>query len=251
MSHNYPESPVQEVVFGLPFSSEMPWYPTLPGLFYNEIRGEYPLKDKKIVEEYIQESGGQDRNVQPKIKSTEFSVFWTDDRSSYIQLSSNFIALVIYAPYPGWDVVREKIKKMISSYNRIHQISQVERIGLRYLDRLPLPEGIDVISDYFRFRPEIGEGFEESPISFQIECDFPFYDDRDICRINLKPEKIDSEENENNIILKIDYFLSPDGTIFPDELIEWLDHSHEKIHRVFDSCISPKMDEYLREKNGK
>lgn len=246
MAHNYPESPVSEVVFGLRFSSDMPWYPTLSGLFYNEIRGEYPLKDKKIVEEYVNESRDLGQNSSPRIVKSEFSVFWADDRRSYIQLSPNFIAIVVYSPYPGWEIVREKIKNALSAYNRLHEISRVERIGLRYLDRLPLPEGIDTMSEYLRFRPETGEGFSSPPISFQIECDFPFSGERDICRINLKPENMDSDREETYLVLKIDYFLSAEGTIFPDELTEWLDQSHEQIHMVFDSCISAKMDEFLK-----
>ena len=246
MAHNYPESPVSEVVFGMRFSSEMPWYPTLPGLFYNEIRGEYPLKDKKILEEYVHDSGKSNRNNSPRIVKTEFSVFWSDDRRSYIQLSPNFIAVVVYSPYPGWDAVRGKIKRAITAYNRLHEISRIERIGLRYLDRLPLPQGVEAISDYLSFRPETGKGFGKLPVSFQIECDFPFSDGRDICRINLKPENRDSDQDEANIILKIDYFLSSEGAIFNDEVMDWLDYSHEQIHMVFDSCITKKMNEYLK-----
>lgn len=112
------------------------WPTTLVGDFHDAIRSNFPRMEPLSefgLEVSFTGGGPNQRFVAPK---TRFR-FHHDQQPVVVHLGPGILSVNVLAPYPGWIFFRRNMLEVWSSAVRVIEPSQVSRIGLRYINRIP------------------------------------------------------------------------------------------------------------------
>jgi len=156
MVENYTSPPLVEALCEFRFKNNDNWDWTIPGSFYEEIKREFPIKEQKnaVVIALKNNEGkivpAQDFNNGKKDKL----VFLNKEKNVIIQIGSNYFSINLLSPYPGWETFKNLIDKYEKLYLDISR-SEVERIGLRYINKFNDVTIEDNFKTYFNFGPQI------------------------------------------------------------------------------------------------
>ncbi len=244
MSEQYSSPPFVEAVCEFIFSPDTPWDPTVPGLIYEMIKGEYPIKEPRLLTRFYvtTEAGG----LEQRATFTEGIAFISEDRRSQILVAPRIVSIVYVKHYPSWPVFFQRIEYVYNLVNEIQTINGIDRIGLMYVDKIAIPGQEIDLKDYFNFRPEPGTWAPGSVMrNFSMECTFTYNDDRDTCKVKLK-DAMPEDQSDSAFILTTDYSLAMPRSVDPDEVFQWIDMAHNTVKEMFEGCITEKAREMFR-----
>lgn len=233
MGKKYKSPPVIEAVCEFRFDPRSAFDLTHPGLIYKELQGDFPKrKQARIVETTFEPAPG---GLQQKISQTDRVQFFRNDGIAIVQVGPNLLAVNHLEPYPTWDEYLPLIERALLTYKGVAEPKGYHRISLRYLNRIYLEPPID-LEDYFNFYPFRGKALPEDYVTFNVSLQFPFFDDRDILRIELTSGAVRAD-GALSVNLNLEYFLAKTDGVALDEEIEWLNKAHERIESSFEGCI--------------
>lgn len=243
MSKKYEKPPIIEVVCEFRLTSEATWDITIPGLIYEKVNAEFPDKKARTIQEVrtTKDKGGTGYQVQAQQRV----LFLTKDGKVFIQVGPHLFAVNCLEPYPGWANFRPKVESSFEALIKTINISTFQRIGLRYINRIEVPDHSFDLEDYFEFRPYLGRNLPEDFTDFIIGCYFPCADGRDSCRVQMS--KAESSSDKFVLTLDLDYFLAQPETVKVTEALAWVDKAHLKIAELFEGCIKDSLREIFKE----
>ncbi len=158
----------------------------------------------------------------------------SSDGKKLVQLAPTLMAVNHLAVYPGW---REGFKPMIlSRFSEAHSVLGIEglsRLGLRYIDRIEIPETPLNWEDWFEFRIPIPDRFRRPGGKVQIHYDNELEEGlRAVCNIGT----IRSEEaGSSTVMFDFDVILA--GNARGDELPDRLELVHEPQALAFEAFL--------------
>lgn len=148
-------------------------------------------------------------------------------------------------PYPGW-------KAILSQYRTFHAILKpylqdvpIKRIGLRYLNRVAIPEN-DEPKNWFEIRLESPSCLKNT-FAFDIRQTWATVDGDDDISVTVSLKKIEIEDKDlaignQGVLLDIDLFnLKAFKAPLYSDVLDWLERAHSLENRVFESCITEKL----------
>ncbi len=238
MQKKYKNAPVVEAVFELRLKHDEAMDLTAPGLMFDKINKDFPLKEQRQLKELEIKLGPEGQETTPRILERMF--FLTGDRLQFIQVGSNLMAVHCVKPYPTWSVFRQRIEQALSALRGITDIGEPGRLGLRYINRIEIPSAKIDIDEYFEFGPHIGDRLPQTLAGFALSVLQPFRDGRDLCRTQLV-NVLAETPGSSAYILDFDYFLANPGNVNPDLLMQWVEEAHMEVRRLFDGCITGKL----------
>ncbi len=243
-SKQYPSSPITEAMCEIRYTPAAAWDLTIPGLFYERIKEDFPKRvQDKGVETTISLVGGGVQTVP-----VERLRFAKDDDSAFIQVADNALIVSLAAPYPGWESFLSMITQASATYQDVAHPSLTVHAGLRYINRITVPSELFNLSDYFRFYPyanfslDSGSTSPTEPASFFIGMQIPRHDTRDVLQIQFAP-LVPPSPDQVSFYLDLDYRLMVPNHIEIAQLREWLEEAHSTIEAAFEGCITNKLRE--------
>ena len=156
-----------------------------------------------------------------------------------VQLGPRLLVVNALRPYPSWGNFKPRIKMIWNCLQRVVEIRGLERIGLRYINRVELPDQAVGLSECFEFYPFVGPRLPQKMMSFIAGAEFPYADGRDRCRVQLT--KASESEEKSEIILDIDYFLARPRGVSASDVLEWVEEAHSRVEEVFEGCITDRL----------
>lgn len=99
------------------------------GIIYNEIKDEFPIFEEMPLAS-LPESV---RNNDPTLAFQ--ALYRVKNDSFVVQIGTNMIAMSSFPKYLGWEAFTEKCRKLLEVVYKLNVISQVRRIGIRYINR--------------------------------------------------------------------------------------------------------------------
>jgi uncharacterized protein (TIGR04255 family) len=240
MSRQYINPPVVEAVCEFRLSSDTKWDLTIPGLVYERIQDRFPHKEQHIVSdiEINQEANG----IKQQVRTNERIWFLTEDRKLFIQIGTRFLAINCLAPYPTWQSFKPSIDRAYETLSSIVSIQGLERIGLRYVNRIEIAALNLELATFFQFWPYLGERLPQAMKAFIVGCLLPYSDDRDACRIQLTTA-VTEQPDTGGFVLDLDYFLAQPNTVSPENALDWVEGAHQNVETVFEGCITDGLRE--------
>jgi uncharacterized protein (TIGR04255 family) len=130
--------------------------------------------------------------------------------------------------------------------NDILEVKVLERIGLRYINRIELPASKVELGEYFEFYPFVGPNLPQNMESFILGSEFSYAEGRDRCRVQLAPVPA-SSGGITAFILDIDYFLAQPEAVKVSEVLGWVEEAHSRVEEVFEGCITDRLRELFEE----
>ena len=172
MNKLYSEPPIVEAICEFRFSSDTEWDLTIPGMLYDIIKKHFPKKTQHQIQNVEVKQEGEE--IKQIVNVDTRSAFSTNDKKVLVQLGKRLLAINQLKPYASWETFNAKIDIALKALLSIVEIKGVQRIGLRYTNRIDIP-GVNVnLEDYFNFRPYVGKSLPETLISFKVSSHFLF-----------------------------------------------------------------------------
>jgi len=244
MGKKYKKPPIIEAVCEFRLTPDTPWDITIPGLFYEKVKDTFAQREQRTVQEVELTQGPQ--GLEQRIHTSERIMLFTEDKRMLTQLAPRLLVVNALKPYPAWQGFKPIIEKAWSALQKVVEIRGLQRIGLRYINRVEVPTSEVELSEYFEFYPFIGKRLPQKMISFITGSEFAYAEERDHCRIQLTPVPSSSEQ-WSAFMLDIDYFLAQPCAVQVSDAISWVDEAHGRVAEVFEGCITDRLRELFEE----
>lgn len=242
----YPNPPIQEAVCELHF--DPPLVSDVEGLttFRSVWADEYP--NQKIVEEQHVEFQISQEDVKTERKPKGHRLICRSANGSrLVQLSGTFLAINHLKPYAGWkESFREDILLQASRFLEAAGDRKIRRVGLRYIDKIDIPEAPAVWENWFQFKlpvPPLPDG-KTTGFQMQFRNDLP--DGRRLV-INVVTSP-PSSPGTSSVVLDLDATWEGSPVEFP-ALAEILETVHTPLGSAFEGYLTDKVRQLFRRKD--
>lgn len=238
MGRTYRNPPLDEAVCGFILSPDTKWDITVPGLVYERLKKDFPLREPRLYQEFevVQDSEG----IQHRINTSERLMLYTEDRRQFVQIGRLLIAVHALSPYPTWSGFKPKIELAWKSLCETVEVTGLERLGLRYINRIELADSKAKIEEFLEFYPFLGSRLPQETSSFHAMVEFAYEDGRDRCRVLLMP---DAQREKSVVFLDIDYYMARPRGVATENALDWIETAHERVEMIFEGCITNSLRE--------
>ena len=249
--HQYQNPPIKEAVCEFRFGPKQDWDPLLPGRLQHaleELGEEYTGKARELrtVSIGLQTSKGSPPNVRYDDEGTKIQLT-TNDSTRMVGVGASVLSIHMLRPYQdpanaenvGWDEFRPRIEKALSAYCDVAKPDGVCRIGIRYINKIVVPQENIVVSDYLRYAlPKAGE-LPGDYLNFLSRVEY-VYDDGVRLVLLQSPAKVES--GNTGLALDIDVFWEALGSelISKDEAWTKVRELRSREREVFEVSITNK-----------
>lgn len=241
----YPNNTIQEALCELRLrpAKEPAWNTKTPGEIFKALDpanfpGMEPITEMG-VELKIDQGQPKPQFIQgpPKFR------FSNADDSRLVQASPILYAFSCIRSYEHWDSFREEILSNWTIVRPIIQPEAIERIGIRYINRIPQGEEGAGISKWLQESRYIPKGVSEAPlgVKYRAECNLS---EADLIIVSIIT---DPGDGTPHIIFDIDRVVRLSRTLSADELKDTMNALHEEIWDVFSGAKTEALEAYLNE----
>lgn len=137
----------------------------------------------------------------------------TEDEKRMISVGQDSLVIHILRPYQypdnpengGWDEdFYPRIKKALDAYDKVATIGKIIRIGVRYINKVVIPESAPKFDKYFNYNLPHKEGLPEVRNNFFFRTEYEQKSDEIKLLLNLA--SVAAPENSSAFILDLDVF---------------------------------------------
>ncbi|RMG63550.1 MAG: TIGR04255 family protein [Calditrichaeota bacterium] len=240
----YRKPPIVEVVCEFRFKPSTPWDATMPGLIYEQLKKEFPKRRAlRNVGMHVQV---EQKGVLFQPQMEEGTQFLREDEWAFVQLQPRRISVHHLAPYPHWEGFKPLIEKAYKAYLEVVPDPAIQRIGLRYINKIDFNTTEVDLPTFFNFYPYVGRELPQQYTAFNLQLLFPHAKGRDGLQMRLSnapPER----ENAVSILLDLDYFLVQSENINFEQGLEWVENAHKNILAAFEGAITEQLRQQFEE----
>lgn len=236
----YKKPPVLEALCEI-FFADSKWDKTIPGLFYDKVKGEFPNKKEHEIKQAKVEFGPGTVHTESR-QLPNWMQFITKDAGRMIQLAQDMVVLNQLAPYPRFADWEPKVYEAVNLYRELANPGRVVRIGLRYVNQIAIKgEKID-LKKYFLIYPQIPQELMKTYNAFltQVQTERSGH----LLMILLESTGPTSE-NESAFLLDIYDIIEPKGGLSFDNLKKEINIAHGNAVDAFENSITDELRKLL------
>lgn len=252
--YKYP--PIEEALCEFRFAPDSDWDLTIPGKLQIELGEEFlgTPREQRSLKLGLQMEEGKLSKLHHDDGLLKVQLV-TADGKRIIGVGPHVISVHMLRPYQppdnlengGWDEFRSRISTALNAYGKVTDAKSVVRVGVRYINKITIPDTNVKIEEYIKcVNPEL-EGLPESYRSFFGRIDY-VYEDK--VQLNLSYGLLDSSSTSVECLLDLDAFWQNGASIDCGESINMADNLHERISEAFETIVTDKARR-LFDVNGK
>ncbi len=237
----YRNPPAIEAVCEFRFRQAEPWDTTIPFRLYDLLRESYSETPKQELTFAPPTSGPEQPGdivqgeVVPRVELR------SSDGSRLLRVAPGTLSVSVMAPYPGWEDFRAQVIAALDAYRTTGGSQSVLRMGVRYINRIRLPQPSVELSDYFTVPPPSPSGLPENLGAFLSRQEF-FYDDLPIVLILTVASAPPSEAPQPHaeVILDLDVIQNwPEGeSLDLADALPILEALRTREREAFEACLT-------------
>lgn len=237
----YRKPPVIEALCELYFT-ESAWDDTVVGRFYDLVKGDFPVKRQLEMQEAqvtlstTGEAAAGLNRLAPRMQ------FVSSKGERMIQLSRDLLVvnqLRLYS-HPRFEEWEPVIYQALAHYRALAAPKSVNRLGVRYINRVVIPERSIHMEDYYQIYPQLPQFMGDSHGSFMIRVDITNQKGGHSVLVTFAsapPEK----PGEIAHLLDL-YDVARFGKMVQfDEISEQVRMGHENVEAAFEGSITEKL----------
>lgn len=219
------------------FIPSQPWDMTIPGLLYERMNKDFPLKQQQMgLGLGFQPKEGR---IEQKVEMSQRIQFLRSDKSALVQIGPDLLTVNHLKPYPEWPVFKPMIVNNLNIYQDIARPKGFKRIGLRYINIVGFDEEVIEITDYFKYYAFIPQELPQSHETFNVRVEIPYENQQD--RLLLTLASVPSEKpNVLSLLLDLDYVMAIPEAIELEKATDWIENAHKTVENAFEACITDK-----------
>lgn len=235
----YPNAPIVEAI--LDIRVKLPEIVTLESLeaFHDSIKERFPKKRKRFSIDTNVNISSKGPTVLPS-SGTPIGHMFSSADNKIVQPQLRGFSFNKLKSYEDWDTFRTEGRELWDLYSQIAKPIRIERISLRYINRIEVPMPIKKFRDYILLSPQIPETLPQAINHFFIQLTIPHPENdlRSVAKITMSMETPTNEILP--LIFDVDVISFIDFT--DDEKKMW--ESFEKLrhfkNEVFNNSITDK-----------
>ena len=254
MSQQYLNPPIREAVCEFRYQEDGRWDSAAPGLIYSAMSNEFPRRLAGERSAVSPAPVAESPNLSsPGLPQLEMRIvhqsplrFWREgDELGYIAVSPYRLSVHHFRPYPSWECLSGIVAKGVQAYQDVLNPKKVQRIGLRYINDIFFSQATVELEEFFDFYPFVGQNIPQDLTRFHCLVQFDFEGARDslILQIGNGPN---SESENAQITLDLDYFLARPDAFELTQSNEWLETAHANLVSVFEGCLKDSTRKLFR-----
>lgn len=244
MAELYKNAPVVEALCEFRFNKDQEWDWTIPGLIYEKIRDDFPVKKQEKLVAAFEIKGDSGINpIPPEVAGIDKMRFIRQDKSALLQVGPHLLTVNQLKPYPGWESFKSLISHILQVYNQEAAPTGIDRIGLRYINKFDaqlFPEDIDIFS-YFNIKPTIP--IERSLTGFFMRSQLD-YSEVDSTLNLVLGNGVEKLRNQDFIMLDLDFHTHNKLQI--NTCMNWIETAHGFVEEAFKACLSDELVTLLK-----
>ncbi len=244
MSRNYQNPPLVEALCEFQFTSDA-WDWTIPGLLYTKIKENFPVKKqvKKLDIEINTKSTQVDHNVLDEVTRIQFI---NTEQTALVQAGPNLLAINKLRPYDNWLAFYALIMETLATYQEIAKPTGIKRIGLRFINRIEIPQTQFELEKFFNISPNLPDEIPSNFRSLFTRFEIPYLQEKGLLILTFGSiDKRKQDNDESAFILDLDFSTTQVNNSYPDEYKSWVDIAHSKIEEAFEACITDSLRTYF------
>lgn len=245
MRRFYENPPIIEAICEFQFEPSQSWDWTIPGLIYAEVKADFPKKRHQNVLK-VELSAGKEEIAQNVKGGITRMQFLRNDERALIQVGPDFLAVNHLKPYPNWEIFKGMVVHALKVYHQVANPRAIRRIGLRYVNRIELPEQRVEIENYLLAVPKVPEEVPQVFATWVQRVEIPFESANGL--LVLQSGSI-REDGQSRIafLLDLDFISLQANTVALDSAMEWVEKAHHEVERTFEACITSKTRDLFME----
>ncbi len=232
----YAQPPIQEAICEVHFAAASPLLPEQIEQIKPVWQSGYPnqqLVTEKTLEVHlgVDKVDTQSKNVGHKL------IARSADGKNLVQLGPRFLAVNRLNPYPGWEesfraTIESRTREVVEKYG----FERIERVGLRYINKIDFPEKLLRWADWFAVTLPVPGDLGQVGGSFQFHFEQELSPDfRGIINFLTLPQQAEAGAS---VILDIDVIWR--GTEPGSKVGAILEAVHTPHHDLFESYLLDK-----------
>lgn len=241
MGGKYANPPLVEAICEFRLASDTAWDMAIPGLIYKRLKSEFPVRKQRLFQET--EFAHREDGFHRQIRVTECVLLFAEDRRAFVQLGPRWLMVNVLRPYPTWMGFKSKIELAFEALGQVVEIVSLERVGLRYINRIDGLDSSVELGRYLGFYPTFGFQLGNRAVDFAVDGEFVYAGGRDRCRIRLGTVPT-GDTRHTTLVLDIHYFLARE--VEAQAVMGWLEEAHDGVVGIFEECITDALREKFR-----
>jgi len=244
VGRKYKNPPVVEALCEIYFY-ESKWDGTLPGLFFEKVRENYPKK-RELEQIGVQVSVSKEAQATQVQRGGRRIQFIKEDGSQLIQIENNLLVINQLRPYPRFEDWKPVVDRMLKHYSEVAQPKGIRQVGMRYINRIIIPAAKFKMEDYFTLYPEVPESLGAMHGKFMMRLEIPPKHKGHRLMVTFGTAPPESPETSVEMLDIYDIFVLPQP--FPIEDVDkYIIEAHENIEAAFENSITRKTRELFEE----
>ncbi len=239
--------PLLEALCEFHFVSGEPWDWTIPGLFYQCVESEFPVRQQQNVMQFqmTPTSDGTGSMTQQGIARMQFL---REDRSALLQVGPDQLIVNQLQPYRNWDTFKATIENALENYVKSAHPHAIDQISLRYVNRIELPPAPEQIEDYINTYPKVPNDENQTWASWAQHVQIMREDLAAMMTVQSgsrieAPSEADetgTAQPNNFVMLDITFARLPAEPLPLSSVSNWIETAHEEIETLFLASITTK-----------
>jgi len=176
MQNSYPtlsKAPIKEAIIDIQVAFEKDISLDSIQLINDEIREDFPIRENK----YKWTTGFKLQGAVPQISEHSGSqigfMFKSADNTKVLQATVEGFTFNKLPPYLTWDSFSKEAKSLWNIYLEKLKPSKINRIGLRYINRIEIPLPIRELKDYILTCPDIAPNLPNALSNLLMRLEIP------------------------------------------------------------------------------
>lgn len=240
---HYSRAPITEAVIDLRVT--LPQEAALAALasMHPSIATDYPNQEALLVFQGEMMAGA---SVGATASQTQIGFgYVSSDRKQIIHARLDGFSFSRLAPYERWELFRDEAKRLWKIYQTAINPTTINRLAVRYINRLDLPLPIKDFKDYLRAFPEVPSDLSEFLNGYFMQLQIPKPEVEATLLLNqaILPPTNDAVVS---ILLDIELFRLCDISVEETTFWEILEDLHEKTDQIFEACITNETRELIK-----
>ncbi len=238
----YRRPPVVEALCEL-FLIGSTWDDTVLGSFYDKIKDQFPRKRQlQIYEAKVEFAGAGGtaagvRQKQPRMQ------FLTESGDRLVQVAENLLVVNQLVPYPNFEKWEPLIYSMLSIYCELANPKAISRVGLRYINRVVIPQPAIHMEDYFTVYPQLPKGMGDVHGAFMVHVELPFVEKDHVVLVTFGTTPTQKEQEIAYLLDLYDTTPMSNTTLSVEQLAAHVKIAHENIETAFEGSITDRLRE--------
>ncbi|MDO9532069.1 MAG: TIGR04255 family protein [Deltaproteobacteria bacterium] len=230
--------PIIEALCEFKFTPAQSWDITIPGIFYERIKSEFPTKEQQVS--FGVGFSPQKGTIEQKVELQQRIRFWRKDKSIVIQVGPNLLAMNHLKPYRTWEAFKPIILNNLKAYIEIVKPKSFNRIVLRYINQIVIDNYKGELSDYFNFYPLIPRELPRAHGPFNVRVEFPTENRNELLLLNFACSSISNGSSATDFRLELNYILKNAEALLFDQADDWIEKAKRALNDAFKACITEK-----------